>query len=729
VSTHTPESSFLTQDTDLLSAIIHELTVARRNVSAYPKGHPVVTGSCDKVVELFNRLFDSRDELTLGIAKDSLSFDGRSFERLTQVVQAFANSLFYHHIAVITFAKGLSAEEIEKFNGILSAKREAITASGGIEAVIRDAGLRNLQIREIRYDDLRVDEDTISGEENEKQESYLPWESLVLEMMQTSTSPLSISPGSDTTMAPQDLLGIIQGHPRNNQLQAMERLALFLGKGSHRGKLLHHEKEAFGKILHFISTLTPELREHFFECVLNALEDNDGPVLDILAKLPGEQVLEAVQRCGKVGRTVPPLLLRMVGKLSSLSVANSASGESTNEAAVEPDGGINGTIETIFRETTGEEFIPRDYQAKLTALISSRDISVPSDGDLAELMETLAYDCIEIAVSDIILESLLLASGEQLETLKRTLSDYCRYFLETGDFNSLNKMHQRLRDGYESADAATASEQGPLALFTDTDFIAEVMNGLSVWGREKFAGISSLIQTVGKPFIEPLLDRLIEEENRLVRKFCLEQLTCLAELAGESVLARLDDSRWYVVRNLLIILQQSGCLDLAMNLRRVAGHSHPKVRQMVIEMYINLQDPEGDRLLLNDLTNEDKMVRLQAIQLAEKSVHPDVVTSLLHILQRKGTSPDAVMEKKAALHSLAEIGDPRALPVLEGILNKWSLFRPSFHLQIKMHILQTLIKYQEPSAFTLLVRTADSRNRELSRKALELVRSHGEDRR
>jgi HEAT repeat protein len=506
----------------------------------------------------------------------------------------------------------------------------------------------------------------------------------------------------------------------------MERLAFFLRRVSRRAHLLQQEKEAFGKIIDFIRALPPELRRHFFECVLSALEGDGDPVLDIVSRLPGELILEAVQRLREDGRVLSPLLLRVVEKLSAHSPADQRNEPGLDQEENGQAGVASRALEAIFRETTGEEFVPTDYLATLTTLVSSREIPLPSEGEIAELKKTLSHECIEVTVSDIILDSFLFASEEQMEVLKRNLLDYCRYFLETGDFRSLKKMYERLLESrFEKGQAAYSLKQEMLETFAAHDFTEEVLNGLSVWGREKFDEISSLIHSVGRPFVDPLLDRLAEEENRTVRRYCLEQLIHLAELARESVLARLNDSRWYVVRNLLIILRQSGSPDLATNLRRVAGHPHPKVRQMVIEMYLNERDPEGDRLLLDDLSNDDTVVRLHAIQQAEKSAHPDVVTALLKILQQKGTSPDSAMEKKAVIRSLAEIGDPRALVVLDKILHKRSFFRSSFYLSLKKEIIQTLGKYRDPSALKLLGKMAESRNRELSEQASEQLRNAG----
>lgn len=729
MDTNSSELCLSSPDSELFSRILQELTICRRNVSSYPKGHPVVAASCEKVAGLFTRLFESREELTVGIGRDSLCIDGRSFQRLTPVARAFTKPLLYHHVAVITFARGITAREIENFNVILAAKRESVSASGGIETVVRDAGFENLRVRAVRYDCVHVSDDIASAEEDGRQGTSSLWESFVLEMMRADTPSFPMDAVSDTVAGPEALLGILLGQPCDDQLQGMERLALFLRRESRRAGLAHLEREAFGNIAHFIRSAPWELRRHFFACVLNDLEGDEDPVLDMLSRLPRGLVGEALRSFREDGKTLPPLLLRVVEKISACSVPDPAGRAGAEGEGDEASGSVQETLDTIFRETTGEEYIPSDYLATLSTLICSREIPAPGEGELAELKETLSPECIEVAVSDIILDSVLHAAEEQMEALRRNLMDYCRYFLETGDFRSLKKMYEHFREiPFESGEASSSLKHDMLETFADTDFTAEVLNGFAVWGKEKYGDISSLIRSVGRPFIEPLLDRLAEEENRTIRRYCLEQLMHLSSLARDSVAARLGDPRWYFVRNLLIILRRSGGADLATHLRRVAEHPHPKVRHMVLEMYLDLGDPEGDCMLLDDLRSDDRTMRMHAIQLAEKSVHPDVVTALLHILHRKGTSPDSAAEKKAALRSLAEIGDARAIADLEKILRKRSLFRASFYLSLQKEIIQTLGRYRDPSAYALLATMAESRNRELSEQAWEQLQNAGKGR-
>jgi hypothetical protein len=729
MDTNASENPFTSPDAGLLSTIIHELTIARRNVSSYPKGHPLITGSCEKVAGLFHRLFDSRDELTLGIAKDSLIIDGHSFDRLAPVARNFAKSLYYHRVALVTFQKGLTAGDVEKFNDILTLKRDQVNALGGIEAVFRDEGLPNVRVREVQYDAFHVTEDLSTDDATDGSTSSSIWESFVRELLGDAHSSISMPRVQDAVAGPESLLAIIQGQLQGDQLQGIERLVNFLRNATRRGALTDREQESFGKILDFITSLPPELRRHFFETVLLSLEGDTDPALEILLHLPRESILEAVHLREENDFPTSPLLLSVVERLSENLPTDHGLVQSPNSGESGQIDYVEQKLDIIFRETTGEEFIPVDYLNTLTNLIATRDIPAPHEDDLAELKQTLSSDCIEVAVSDIILDSLLSASEDQLEMIKRNLVDYSRYFLEIGDFRSLANMYERLlKTRSESGTAIQEFSQEVLDILEEPDFAGEVLSGLDVWGREKFHEIASFIHLVGKPFVEPLLDRLTEEENRIVRRYCLDRLLKLAEPARESVLARLKDSRWYVVRNLLIILRHSRDPDLAAHLRLVVSHPHPKVRQIVIEMLLQLRDPEGDRLLLEYLSSADGMVRLQAIQLAEKSAHPGVVALLLGIVLRKGFSPASVTEKKAAIRALAEIGDPRTIPFLEKILSRWVFFRSSPHLALKKEVVLTLGRYRDPSVVKLLTRMAQSRDSELSALASEQLQSLGRNR-
>ncbi len=713
-----PETRLSLPDYETPSRIIREFNIARRHVSIYPKGHPLVTGSCKRVASLFRELFNYRDELTMGIAKDSLIIDGISFNTISPFALHFARSLFHHRIAVVTFKKGLSVDEIEKFNHILAEKREVIALKGGIERVFQEAGLTNLKVKEISYDGIKVIEHTSGKPESYEGSTTSLWEMLVKELMQCDLH-YSITPPDQELLAE-----LLQNQSSENQFLGMERLATFMQKNSAVQPLSFQEADTFRWILEFVGRLKPALRKHFIASVLGILENDEEAARNILSGLPPEFVRESPKSLNNNSSAPSFLLINALENLYGCSIS-----ENDDNSCPDINDNVSrekllSRISVIFRETREEEFVPTDYLEKLKTLINYREIPGPKESDILELTRTLSSESFETAISGIILDSIQFAADEHMEMLTTSLLELRSFFLEVGDFRSLEDMYDKLtRSGFDSTNAVHSLKDKIVVTFEREDFTGETLNGLTLWGKAKFHEIGSLIQKVGKPFIDPMLDRLAEEENITIRRFFLEHLRKMAPMARESVLARLEDKRWYFVRNLLIILKHSMDPELTEHLRQMAGHPHPKVRQKVTKILLATGDPEGDRLLLNDLTGDNPAFRLHAIQQAERSSHPDVAAALMGILQRKGFSPEAMTEKKASIRALADLGDARAIPVLERFMKKWFLFRHAQAMELKKEIIRTLVRYREKGAVELLEQIKKSMNTSLSALASEQLSS------
>ena len=190
-------------DAGLLATVIHELNLARRFISSYPKGHPVVSTSCERAADMFARLFSTQDEITIGVAKETLLLGADSLDRLTPVVKGVARILFHHGIALISFRKGLTAGEIEEFNGILRLKRSSIAAAGGIEQLMQEAGIEHLRVRKICYDAFRASDEL---SECGQMEVLSPWEAFVRRLTATTLAPPS---DGDFSVGPVELAEIV----------------------------------------------------------------------------------------------------------------------------------------------------------------------------------------------------------------------------------------------------------------------------------------------------------------------------------------------------------------------------------------------------------------------------------------------------------------------------------------------------------------------------------------
>jgi hypothetical protein len=592
-----------------------------------------------------------------------------------------------------------------------------------------DGGISHILIKKIDYDSFHaIEKPSLGSIHDGSAPSATLWETIVRALMEgypTGTGPSGSCPDE---IDPAELAAALNKRFHEDSREKLEdftaRIEEYLGQLLGR-PLWRGEGESFARMGELLKELKPDLRRQFLEkTFLSLAEKGVSPTVSGSGSLDGA-VITVLEDINANGAQLPSLLIDLMQKLSE---SVNGDGPKSDEPARDPrlDSDVEEKLRTLFSEEKREEFVPTTYLETLKSVVFCR---LPEENELedrGELKTILEHECLESAVSSIIVESFSYASDEQKETLRQNLFDICHHFLDTGDFSSLRDLYRRLSTG-EGPEGKAEDHLGReiRTFFAQSGFLEKTLDGLSVWGKGKYAEIGRLIQTVGKAFVDPLLDRLAGEESMSLRRYYLGQLIQMAGIAKESVLARLDDPRWYFLRNLVIILQHSNDPDILAHVSRLARHGHPLVRQKVRETYFHYGDPAGERLILEDMGSSDRETRLNAVQLAEKCRSPEVVTALLDILRQKGMSVSDLALKQAAVAALAEIGDGRALPVLELILRKRPLFRRKVLIRLKADIVGSLHRYRDQKARELLAWIARSGDPELAALARQTMNSNG----
>jgi len=111
-----------------------------------------------------------------------------------------------------------------------------------------------------------------------------------------------------------------------------------------------------------------------------------------------------------------------------------------------------------------------------------------------------------------------------------------------------------------------------------------------------------------------LLELLADEQERAHRSFLMRILKELGKnqlaLLGE----RLSDERWYFVRNIVTILGENKREEVVGYLERVAGHTHPQIRQEVVRSLLNIRGDRAIKLLARFLDDREDDIRLFAVR-------------------------------------------------------------------------------------------------------------------
>lgn len=716
-------------DPKLAANFLVQLNIARRNVAAYPREHPLIAASTGQAALLLERLLAGRSAFTLGVAKDVLLVGDHSLEKSHPVFRDLAKVLFDHGIAAVTFASGLEGRELQGFSELLNAGREAIRDRGGIEAAATAAGFRHLRISAVRYDLFRVSEgESPAGADAPRSAAAAGgiWEHFVRGLLAGTLDPAGTLAGAPEQFDPEVLAAIV------NERQAGTggaggksydgAIVSFLRQLDREQLTERYGSETLDKLAALVGRLTPELRRQFLRSSFAALADRGEVAEEVLARLPEEAILEALEEVNSRGATVPPAIAGLLQKLARHPLPPGRAVAAAPDAA---EAGLTEKLRILFREEQGGEFVPERYQAALQTLIALDRIAVIEGEEAGQLKSTLLGHSVETQVANIIPELLPLArQPDQAAVLKRNLLDLCDYFLEMGDFAALTRIHERWS-------VAGEGEAGPRRemfakieeKYAGPEFTEAVLDGLALWGKPRYEEIKALIRQVGAPFTAPLLERLAVESSLTLRRYHVDCLEQLGEAARPAVLARLGDGRWYFVRNLVVILRRLDDPAILRHLRRFMEHPHPRVRQEVLRTFLHFDDPEADRLLLRDLAGSDRELQLGAVQLAEFSRSPEVFARLLETLAHGGIADFEFELKRAVVRTLAAIGNSEALPALAALLHGKSLLHPLQHGRLKGEIIGTLGGYPAAAAAPLLAEMARSPQQELARQAAVLLQT------
>ncbi|MEA5114040.1 MAG: HEAT repeat domain-containing protein [Geobacteraceae bacterium] len=712
-------------DTGKFSEIIRELNISRNYVSAYPEGHPVISSSSERLATRFNQLLKARTELIIGITKDSLAIRGIQPVQNSPAFREFAGALFRHGIAAITFSQGLGPEDLVKFNEMLLEKREHIRDKGGFEHVIGQTGIRGIRISEVNYDSFQLVEEEILSSLPKWHVSASPWEVFVQRLLAPASQSGNAYAGD---IDPQQLAAMINdlyGPSASGKLSTLaEALQTFLTELATAELSPAVQKEFFNKIGSFAGSLHPDLLKQLIRTAIKTFSTKPAHLPDDKT-LPREDDLCRALSGNYLGNaSLPPLVMSLVDVLAKHTHA----GPDANLDSVFIDQNeaqdMAAKLMLLFREDKTDEYVPPKYLKALSTIVNSESFLENYHEDLNDLTAAMDKTSLDCALGEIIMEIMNSGLIESLDRIRDTLLDIFSYCLQTGDYQTLIKLHERalLQAGPGPAGKENPSS-GLLAFFGEKDFVEEILNGLQTWGKGKYADIGTIIGRVGKPFVEPLLDRLVEEQNLSVRRYYMSLLIGLAETAKENAVKRLGDSRWYVLRNIIIILRSSNDPGVMQHMKALLDHPHPRVRQNVLETFIHFNSPDSDFLLLKEMRSSDPSARISAIQLAGKGSSPEIFAHLASLLLRGLLTSRQLPGKKAAAGALAEMGKIEAFPILDAVLSKKGFLFRSNLVQLQIEIVNSLDRYPANVALALLNKAARSGNAQLSKTALEKLRT------
>lgn len=144
-------------DARLMEETINELHVSRRTVAIYPRDHPAVEKSLNRVYDRLQKLFELRPGVTLAVGRDTLIFNDYYLDKKNPAYRQFAQHLRGLNIAYITFSPGLSIDELYEFHRFIS-RQGRDSSHEDIRETFNDYDLTHIQIGFVEYEAFSFEE-------------------------------------------------------------------------------------------------------------------------------------------------------------------------------------------------------------------------------------------------------------------------------------------------------------------------------------------------------------------------------------------------------------------------------------------------------------------------------------------------------------------------------------------------------------------------------------------
>ncbi|QOX79115.1 hypothetical protein FY034_09295 [Trichlorobacter lovleyi] len=717
-------------------AVAGDLNIARRNWNAYPSGHPLIESSVQKLLSSFQTLCNEGTGVQLGITRDGLLLGDEYVEKNNQICRNLAAAFFERGIGALIVSRLPDHEELLALLALLSLKREEVLAQGGIEKLWQEAGITALEIRAIRYDRFSgTEEELLNSEPDEEQHRGSLWEQFVLLMTKGEVGLAGTDAQGE--IRPEVLAATLNAHfarrlgsgsgLSNNTLRrataiieqaialsdagdtGAARDAGYTGEAGDWSELNETAAVIKADLVAFIAALDPLLRRQ----ILNGFCETgtaDASTTDELFRYLGATVLQETYASADEYAAAPELLQGILRKLLPHLMD---SYQTTTQ-----DDDVRDRMQTLLQEHQREAYMPDAYMQGLLDSLNSGALKQLDTTELSGLLATLNPVFINSRGSEIILQLVIAdPTSETAQELIQNLADLCGHFLELGDYGQVLKILSQAADPRLPPLLRSTMRDA----FCRREFLDEILSGLTIWGKPKYDQVTLLIQVLGRVFIEPLLDRMAEEENMSLRRFMMDRVQSFGEAARPYLLARLSDNRWYVLRNIIVMLRALGPMQDNELVRPLLRHANQKVRVEALKLLIQSGDPVAQRQVLRDLDSSDRETQLIAINMADRSSPPEMMRKLLALVTGGGYTAVECELKSAAIQALGEIGRPEMLPELVKVLTSRSLLAFKALNRLKIDIVRSLDRYPAKAVLPLLERIADG-NDEVARQAAETLR-------
>jgi hypothetical protein len=609
-----------------LADFLIELSIALHKHAIYPEGHPSLSPAAAGLAERASLLLDERPSLSLGVARNQLVIEGLATDSRHPVLRELAGRLHRHHLGAVTFRRGVDGSEVASVLRTLAVDAERSGQPLGLGPPARLREWPHVELHPLTYERLELaDDQGVARAEGGTRAAEL-WLGLARAALAAEASSEKPAPTEPAVIA-----RAIDAHPGGDAAAYDQVIVGYLLQIAGELKVAGSAAAVAlrRRTSRLIAALSPETLRRLI-AMGGDFTQRRNFLYDATSGMAVDAVLEILKAAADTShQTISHALVRMFSKLA-------AHAEHGAEAVrPQADAALREQTQQLLEGWTLADPVPGAYGAALARMSrSAGGFAGRRDGRHPPEPERILAMALELELVD----------AQVLEAADRVVA--------AGRLGALLDLLGKVPA--ENRAVAPVWER-----IATPDVVRELVRHEPI----DFRTLERLVPRVGAGATAPLLEALAVAQSRGARRGLLAQLATLGPVVAPLVIARLDDTRWYVTRNLLALLDELPSLPPDFSPARYTNHADARVRREAVKLQLRVP-AERDRALVAALGDADsRTVRLALTRALERCPEAAVpllaaratdrtLTADLRVLALRalGTSPS-----RAALETLLRV--------------------------------------------------------------------------
>jgi len=693
-------------DLKLVSDIIVQLNIVRKNTKMYPNGHPAMETSVNRALSFLDSHFAYADELAMAVTANSLIIGEQHLPSSHPIFAEFAFFLHEQSVYSICIKQGVTGDELVAANRILMGEDEYAPAKGEtLQQKFIDFDVTAIELKVLSLDAADfMDKDVIDLDKELQKDvaGETSWEDYVRRLLQKGADD-AFTMADDgielTNVDPEKLAKFLNSleKKKDDGLSYDKAVASYLQGISSSGQALGGVKNARVKadFVGLVNNLSLGLRSELLDSARNFSSRSQEVTAEVLDRKEAGIVLDTMEDLNKAQSRISPKMFELVDTLAAF--------DDTPAPDVEDDEKLTPEQTNVFAKTM-QSFFSTSGFAKPPAVADRREFlkslqkksKDQEKGIDREFNESLA----QIQYIRTMLDLLETAPDKKFaESESQILADLIAEYAESGIWDNVILIWKEL-----TSMEAKFAEKNPLlsdfcrkarSQFWRPDNITLISEAILGYGVEKAEEMADMLRASGAECASQMVEALAVEEDEPVIAVLAGIVADLSEHTMKFVKRKLTGQPWKVVRNMLSMIQLTHDTSMEKKVEQLLESPRAELKLKALETLVMLDTSSAPALVIRHMRDTDPEVSLGAINIAGLVRNRHVNRELMDIITAKLTlAIDYNLENKlAAVRSLSMIRDNDCLKQLYKVASRKRFFKSADHARLRVEIFRSLFKY------------------------------------